>query len=296
MESYSYTSEHLGHARNLEPAHVVSLKGFRENDKITEARNLCFFIISSIAMQTPGSGISNILVVGTTFTGSGNNIHWQWELILPVGTLSWQPTSTGKNLVFPIELLTRVFTPSYISFMNLKYLLRVPLSIRVLQINSRGILSYAFSRSRKAMCKSLYLSIYFSIRFQRRVLADQKSLSKQRGRGRIENAETRVRSSMGNTKFFPVEVGLHQGSAISPYLFALILDKLLRGIQGNIPRSMVFADDIVLVAESTDALNMRLESYRKALEDKDLRVSRDKIEYLRCDFGRYEAAHGKEGS
>nr|GEW61509.1 retrotransposon protein, putative, Ty3-gypsy subclass [Tanacetum cinerariifolium] len=23
-------------------------------------------------------------------SGSGNNLHWQWELILPVGTLSWQ--------------------------------------------------------------------------------------------------------------------------------------------------------------------------------------------------------------
>nr|GFA00784.1 hypothetical protein [Tanacetum cinerariifolium] len=51
---------------------------------------ISFFIISSIAVQTPGSGISNLLVVGTTFTGNGNNIHWQWELILPVGTLSWQ--------------------------------------------------------------------------------------------------------------------------------------------------------------------------------------------------------------
>nr|GEX62833.1 hypothetical protein [Tanacetum cinerariifolium] len=49
-----------------------------------------FFIISSIAVQTPGCGISNLLAMGTTFTGSGNNIHWQWELILPVGTLSWQ--------------------------------------------------------------------------------------------------------------------------------------------------------------------------------------------------------------
>nr|GEY01288.1 hypothetical protein [Tanacetum cinerariifolium] len=33
---------------------------------------LSFFIISSIAVQTPGSGISNLLAVGTTFTGSGN--------------------------------------------------------------------------------------------------------------------------------------------------------------------------------------------------------------------------------
>nr|GFD04777.1 polyprotein, putative [Tanacetum cinerariifolium] len=70
----------------------------------------------------------------------------------------------------------------------------------------------------------------------------------------------RLRCSMRNTKFFSVEVGLHQGSAISPYLFSLILDELSRGIQRNIPWSMVFADDIVLVAESADALNMRLES------------------------------------
>ncbi|GKA74364.1 retrovirus-related pol polyprotein LINE-1 [Tanacetum coccineum] len=110
-----------------------------------------------------------------------------------------------------------------------------------------------------------------------------------------DGAKTRVRSSMGNTEFFPVEVGLHQGSAISPYLFALILDELSRGIQENIPWSMVFADDIVLVAESADGLNRRLESWRRALEDNGLRVSRDKTEYLRCDFGRYEAAHGEEG-
>ncbi|GJW46904.1 retrovirus-related pol polyprotein LINE-1 [Tanacetum coccineum] len=109
-----------------------------------------------------------------------------------------------------------------------------------------------------------------------------------------DGAKTRVRSSMGNTMFFPVEVGLHQGSAISPYLFALILDELSRGIQENIPWSMVFADDIVLVAESADGLNIRLESWRRALEDNGLRVSRDKTEYLRCDFGRYKAAHGEE--
>nr|GEY61804.1 hypothetical protein [Tanacetum cinerariifolium] len=38
-----------------------------------------FFIISSIAVQTLGSGISNLLAVGTTFTGSGN-LYYQWEL------------------------------------------------------------------------------------------------------------------------------------------------------------------------------------------------------------------------
>nr|GEY67031.1 RNA-directed DNA polymerase from mobile element jockey-like [Tanacetum cinerariifolium] len=54
---------------------------------------------------------------------------------------------------------------------------------------------------------------------------------------------------------------------------------------------MIFADDIVLIAKSAKRLNNRLESWRKTLEDNGLRVSREKTEYLRCDFGRYEVVH-----
>nr|GEV51527.1 putative reverse transcriptase domain, ribonuclease H-like domain, retroviral aspartyl protease [Tanacetum cinerariifolium] len=39
-----------------------------------------------------------------------------------------------------------------------------------------------------------------------------------------------------------------------------------------------------------------LDELSQALEDKGLQVCRDKTKYLRCDFGRYEAAYGKEGS
>nr|GEU69736.1 retrovirus-related Pol polyprotein LINE-1 [Tanacetum cinerariifolium] len=98
------------------------------------------------------------------------------------------------------------------------------------------------------------------------------------------SAKTRVRTSIGNTKFFPVEVGLLQGSTISPYLFALILDKLSRGIQDDISWCIVFADDIVLVSESAKGLNDRLDNWKEALEVNSLRVSREKTEYLRCDF------------
>nr|GEV63198.1 retrotransposon protein, putative, Ty1-copia subclass [Tanacetum cinerariifolium] len=48
----------------------------------TEAEYIAFcgfFIISSIAVQTPGSEISILLALGTTFTGSGN-LYFQWEL------------------------------------------------------------------------------------------------------------------------------------------------------------------------------------------------------------------------
>nr|GEZ89027.1 ataxia telangiectasia mutated family protein [Tanacetum cinerariifolium] len=89
-----------------------------------------------------------------------------------------------------------------------------------------------------------------------------------------EGARTCVRTPTGNTEYFPVDVGLHQGSAISnsSYMFALILDELTKGIQESIPWCLIFADDIVLVSETPQGLNERLEQWRKGLEDKGLRV------------------------
>ncbi|GJR80807.1 ataxia telangiectasia mutated family protein [Tanacetum coccineum] len=50
-----------------------------------------------------------------------------------------------------------------------------------------------------------------------------------------EGARTCVRTPTGNSEYFLVDVELHQGSAISPYLFALILDELSRGYKRAIP-------------------------------------------------------------
>ncbi|XP_076892962.1 uncharacterized protein LOC143544855 [Bidens hawaiensis] len=55
--------------------------------------------------------------------------------------------------------------------------------------------------------------------------------------------------------------------------------------EDNVPWCMLFADDIVLIAESKQDLNMRLEEWRSALESKGLKISRSKTEYLYCDFG-----------
>nr|GEU82773.1 hypothetical protein [Tanacetum cinerariifolium] len=93
----------------------------------------------------------------------------------------------------------------------------------------------------------------------------------------------------------PSEVELHQGSTISPHLFALISDELSRGIQDDIPWCMIFADDIVLVSESAEGLNDRLENWREALEANGLRVSRrEKTKYLRCDFSNSEIVHNEK--
>ncbi|XP_021996189.1 uncharacterized protein LOC110893385 [Helianthus annuus] len=95
---------------------------------------------------------------------------------------------------------------------------------------------------------------------------------------------TSVRAPIGDTNFFPVEVGLHQGSALSPFLFAIVLDELSKSIQESVPWCLLFVDDIVLIEESKQSLNARLEEWRVALECKGLRISRSKTEYLYFDF------------
>ncbi|XP_022024225.1 uncharacterized protein LOC110924532 [Helianthus annuus] len=83
-------------------------------------------------------------------------------------------------------------------------------------------------------------------------------------------SETSIRAPIGDTNFFSVEVGLHQGSALSPFLFAVVLDELSKLIQETVLWCLLFADDIVLVADSKKSLNARLEERCSALEGKGL--------------------------
>ncbi|XP_013139833.1 PREDICTED: uncharacterized protein LOC106104347 [Papilio polytes] len=100
-----------------------------------------------------------------------------------------------------------------------------------------------------------------------------------------ERANTHVRSEAGVTDKFSVAVGLHQGSALSPYLFLLVIDALTVEIQEEAPWCMLFADDIVLVGEDALEVQSRLERWRDKLETAGLKISRAKTEQLFCDFG-----------
>ncbi|KAM2590328.1 hypothetical protein TB2_042878 [Malus domestica] len=99
-----------------------------------------------------------------------------------------------------------------------------------------------------------------------------------------EGAKTAVRTHEGQTESFPITVGLHQGSSLSPYLFALVMDELTRHIQDDIPWCMLFADDIVLIDETQEGVNAKLNLWREVLESKGLRLSRSKTEYMECKF------------
>ena len=61
-----------------------------------------------------------------------------------------------------------------------------------------------------------------------------------------EGSETVVRCAVGTTERFMVKVGLHQGSLLSPFLFAVIMYMLTDEVRREPSWTMLFADDIVI--------------------------------------------------
>ena len=87
-----------------------------------------------------------------------------------------------------------------------------------------------------------------------------------------ENSVTTVRCAVGMTEWFKVEVGLHQRSALSPFL----TDE----VRQESPWNMMFSDDIVICSESKELVERSLERWRNALERRGMKVSRSKTEYM----------------
>ena len=100
-----------------------------------------------------------------------------------------------------------------------------------------------------------------------------------------EGSKPVVRCTVGTTESFKVKVGLHQGSALSPFLFAVIIDRLTDEVRREPPWTMLFADYIVICEETREEVERRLRSWRYALERRGMKVSRSKTEYLCINGG-----------
>ncbi|KAL0924766.1 hypothetical protein M5K25_005623 [Dendrobium thyrsiflorum] len=101
-----------------------------------------------------------------------------------------------------------------------------------------------------------------------------------------------VQTQGGLTKYFPISIGLHQGSALCPYLFALVMDVLTRHLQEVVPWCMLVADDIHLVDKTREGIEGKLELWRSTLESKGFCLSRSKIEYMECNFSNNSSSGG----
>ena len=64
-----------------------------------------------------------------------------------------------------------------------------------------------------------------------------------------EGAKTRVRVGLELSQEFEVKVGLHQGSVLSPLLFAIVVDVITESVRNSLRSEMLYADDLVLTNE-----------------------------------------------
>jgi len=59
-------------------------------------------------------------------------------------------------------------------------------------------------------------------------------------------AKTVVRTVYGNSSGFEVKVGMHQGSALSPMLFVIVMEATFREFRVALPWQLLYADDMVV--------------------------------------------------
>ena len=61
-----------------------------------------------------------------------------------------------------------------------------------------------------------------------------------------------------------MKAGLHQGSALSSCLFAMVMDRMKDDIREESPWTMMVADDMVICNESKEQVDEKLDSWRYA--------------------------------
>jgi hypothetical protein len=74
-----------------------------------------------------------------------------------------------------------------------------------------------------------------------------------------DNVVTSDQTSDEDTNDFLINIELHQGSALSSYLFVLMMYEVTKDIQGGISWCMLYANDVVLMDESMTGVDQKLE-------------------------------------
>ena len=79
---------------------------------------------------------------------------------------------------------------------------------------------------------------------------------------------------------FEVKLGMHQGSMLSPFLFALVVDFVIEFAREGALCESLYADDLVLMSESIEGLRNMIFKWKEAFESKWLKVKLGKAKVM----------------
>ena len=85
-----------------------------------------------------------------------------------------------------------------------------------------------------------------------------------------------VRTDAGLSESFEVKVGLHQGSVLSSLLFAAVMDVVSSEARSGLPSELLYADDLVIMAPTTEQFGIRVADWRASLFGNRLKVNTGK--------------------
>ena len=95
-----------------------------------------------------------------------------------------------------------------------------------------------------------------------------------------EGAKTRVRVGLELSEDFEVKVGVHQGSALSVLLFAIVVDMITESVRNGLMSERLCADDLVLTSETMEGLREKFWKWKEAFERKGLKVNSARQKWL----------------
>ena len=72
---------------------------------------------------------------------------------------------------------------------------------------------------------------------------------------------------------FLVQVGVHQGSVLSPLLFAIAVDVISENAREGLMNEILYVDDLILMSESMENLKEKFLKWKEAFESKGLKVN-----------------------
>ena len=118
-----------------------------------------------------------------------------------------------------------------------------------------------------------------------------------------EGVTTAIKVGGSESEAFAVKVGVHQGSVLSPLLFIIVLEALSQNFRVGLPWELLYADDLVLMAETEEKLLRKLRQWKDGFEAKGLKVNVGKTKVMRNvdgtgslkDAGKYPCSVCRKG-
>ena len=85
---------------------------------------------------------------------------------------------------------------------------------------------------------------------------------------------------LGLSEEFSEKVGVHQGSVLSPLLFAMVIDEATENARKGWMKQILYADNLVLMGKTMEELRENFDEWREAFESKGMRANLGKTNFM----------------